>query len=53
MYGVYSWQNNTRHKVQKFEYILQTKIVDGILGWIVFMVYDIDIHQLNLGKLRN
>jgi hypothetical protein len=26
------------------------KVVDGIFGWFVFMVYDIDIHKLNLGK---
>jgi hypothetical protein len=25
------------------------KNVDGILGWIFFIVYDIDIHQLHLG----
>jgi hypothetical protein len=31
----------------------KTRVVDGIIGWIVFMVYDIDIHQLNLGKFRN
>jgi hypothetical protein len=27
--------------------------VDGILGWIFFMMYDIDIHQLILGQFRN
>jgi hypothetical protein len=50
MYGVYSWQNNTCHRVWNFEYIYsKTKVVDGIIGSIFFMVYDIDIHQLNLG----
>jgi hypothetical protein len=25
------------------------KVMNGILEWSFFMVYDIDIHQLNLG----
>jgi len=27
--------------------------VSGILGWIFFMVYDIDIHELNIGPFRD
>jgi hypothetical protein len=27
--------------------------VDGILEWFFFMVYDIDINQLNIGQFRN
>jgi len=51
-YGIYLWQNNIRHEVWKFEYIFQK------LGlWMVFLgeffliMYDIDIHQLNLRKI--
>jgi len=31
----------------------KTKVVSGILGWIFFMVYDIDIHELNLGPFKD
>jgi hypothetical protein len=31
----------------------KTKVVDGIFGWFFLMVYDIDIHQLNLGQFKN
>ncbi len=30
----------------------KTRAVDGIFYWVL-MVYDIDIHQLNLGQFRN
>jgi hypothetical protein len=42
--------------ITKFETLnryLNSKVVDGILGWVFFMVYDIDIHQLNLEKCKN
>jgi hypothetical protein len=29
----------------------KTKVVDGIFGWI--MMYDIDIHQLNLRQFKS
>ncbi len=46
--------NNTCHKIWKFEYIyFKTKVVERIIGWIFFMVYDIDIHQLNLGQFKH
>jgi hypothetical protein len=38
---------------KKLSIYFKTKVVDGILGWIFFMVYDIDIHQLNIGNFRN
>jgi len=31
----------------------KTRVVDGIIGCFFFMVYDIHIHQLNLGQFRN
>jgi hypothetical protein len=31
----------------------KTKVMNGILAWCFFMVYDIDIHQLNLGQFGN
>jgi hypothetical protein len=31
----------------------KTKVVSGILGWIFFMVYAIDIHELNLRPFRD
>jgi hypothetical protein len=37
--------------VTEFEILnvyFKTRVVDGILGCIFFMVYDIDKHQLNL-----
>ncbi len=42
--------------ITKFENLniyFKTKVVDGTHGWIFFMMYDIDIHQLNLWKFRN
>jgi len=32
---------------EKLHIYFKIKVVNGILGWI-FMVYDIDIHELNL-----
>ncbi len=35
----------------KFEILniyFKARVVEGIPGWIFFMVYDIDTHQLNL-----
>jgi hypothetical protein len=51
MYGIYLWQNNTYHIVWK-NCIYTFKVVNGILGWI-FLVYDIDIHELNLRPFRD
>jgi len=42
--------------VTKFENLniyFKTRVVNGILGCIFCMVYDIDINQLDLGKFRN
>jgi hypothetical protein len=52
-FGLYLWQNNTYHRVWNSEYILsfQTNIVHDIFWVKFFMMYDIDIHQLNLGNL--
>ncbi len=36
-----------------FNIYFNTRVVDGILEWIFFMVYDIDIHRLNLGQFKN
>jgi hypothetical protein len=44
MYGIYSWTNNTHHKVWKVENILQNQSCGWNL-WVNFlMVYDIDIN---------
>jgi len=40
--------------VTRFENLniyFKTTVVDGILRWIFFMVYDIDIDQLSLRKI--
>jgi hypothetical protein len=37
-------QNNTHHIVWNLNIYFKTKVVDEIVGWIFFMVYDIDIH---------
>jgi hypothetical protein len=39
-------------KFENLNMYLKSKVVDGILGWIFFMVYDIDIHQLNLKQSK-
>jgi hypothetical protein len=42
--------------ITKFENLniyFKISVVDGIFGWIFFMVYDIDIHQLNLRKFKD
>jgi hypothetical protein len=51
-YGIYLWQDNT-HRVWKFEYILQNQSCEWN-SWVNFsIVYDIDIHQLNLEQFKN
>ncbi len=40
-------------KFKSLNIYFKTKVVDGIFGWFFFMVYDIDIHQLNLRKIWN
>jgi hypothetical protein len=48
MCEIYLWQNNTRHKVWKnCIYILELGLGVELLSEF-FMVYDIDIHQLNV-----
>ncbi len=49
-YGIYLWQNNICHGVWNFDIYFKIRVVDAIFGWICFMVYDIDIHQLNIGQ---
>ncbi len=39
--------------LKKMHICFKTKVVSGILGWIFFMMYDIDIHELNLRPLRD
>jgi hypothetical protein len=47
---MYLWKNNNHHRVWKFAYILKTRLMDF---WVIFfMVYDIDIHQLNLEPFK-
>ncbi len=51
-YGVYLWQNDTHCKVWKIAYVFQNQGC-GWNPWVnFFMVYDIDIHQLNLGTFK-
>jgi len=45
---IYLWQNNTYHKVWEFIYIFPN--LD--YGWNFLMLYDIDLHQLNLGPFK-
>jgi len=53
MYGIYLWQNNTCHKVWKnCIYISQLGLWVEFLGEM-FLVYDIDIHELNLGPFKD
>jgi hypothetical protein len=53
MYGVYLWQNNTCHIVYKnCIYTSKLRLWVEFLGEFFFMVYDIDIHELNLRPLR-
>ncbi len=53
MYGIYLWQNNTCHKVWKnCIYTSKLKLWVELLGEFS-MVYDIDIHELNLGPCRD
>jgi len=64
----YFEKSNKHWRIEHMEYIcdkiifiefenlniyFKIKVVNGILGWIFFIVYDIDIHQLNLGQFRN
>jgi hypothetical protein len=37
----------------KLHIYFKTNVVSGIFGWIFFMVYDIDIHELNLRPFKN
>jgi hypothetical protein len=53
MYWVYLWQNNTFQKVWKLHIYFKTKVVNEIFGWFFFMVYDIDIHGLNLWPFKD
>ncbi len=39
--------------LKKLHLYFKTKVMNGVLGRIFFMVYDIDIHELNLGPFRN
>jgi hypothetical protein len=34
--------------LKKLYIYFETRVVNGILGWIFFMVYNIDKHKLNL-----
>jgi hypothetical protein len=40
-------------KFKNLDIYFKTRVMDGILGVNFFMVYDIDIHQLNLGQFKN
>jgi hypothetical protein len=40
-------------KFENLNIYFKTRVVDGILGSIFFMMYDIDIHQLNIRELKN
>jgi hypothetical protein len=52
MYRIYLWQKNTCHKVWKFcIYTSKLGLWVELLGDF-FMIYDIDIHELNLGPFR-
>jgi hypothetical protein len=53
MFGVYLYKIILVTKCEKLHIYFETKVVSGILGWISFMVYDIDIHELNLVPFRN
>ncbi len=53
MFGVYLYKIILVTKSEKLHIYFKTKVVSGILGWIFFMVYDIDIHELNLVPFRN
>jgi hypothetical protein len=39
--------------LKKNHIYFKTKVVNRILGWIFLMVYDIDIHELNLGPFKD
>jgi len=54
MYGVYLWPNNTYHRVWK-KCIYASKLRSSEWNsWVnFFMVYDIDIHELNLGPFKD
>jgi hypothetical protein len=38
---------------KKLHIYFKTKVVSGIIAWFFFIVYDIDIHELNLGPFRD
>ncbi len=37
---------------EKIHIYFKTRVVSGIFGWNFLMIYDIDIHELNLGPFR-
>jgi hypothetical protein len=39
--------------MKKLHIHFKTRVVNGIPRWMIFMVYDIDIHELNLGPFRD
>jgi hypothetical protein len=54
MYGVYLWQNNTCHIVLKnYTHISKLRLWVEFLGEFFFIVYDIDIHELNLKPFKD
>jgi hypothetical protein len=53
MYEIYLWQNNTYHRVWKnCMYNSKVKLWMELLGEFL-MMYDIDIHELNLGPFKD
>jgi hypothetical protein len=53
MYGAYLWQNNMCHRVRKnCIYTSKLRLWVEFLGEF-FILFDIGIHELNLGPFRN
>jgi hypothetical protein len=53
MYGIYLWQNITCHRVWKnCTYTSKLRLWVEFLGEF-FILYDIDIHELNLRPFRD